>query len=193
VLGLQDVAPLTVRAARGCGLKLVTFVPPGGGHEVLDAVSAAGAGRIGDYERCSFRVGAPARSAPGPAATPTAATGIGEDAPRRTSGSRSSCPAARAGAVVAALQAAHPYDEVAYDLVPLLDGAPVGFGRVGTLPRPDRSRRWRRASATGCPAPHLRYAGEPDRPSARVAIVGGAGDSLIGGGPRERRGRLRHR
>jgi putative NIF3 family GTP cyclohydrolase 1 type 2 len=88
-------------------------------------------------------------------------------------------PRARAGAVVAALLDAHPYDEVAYDLFPLLDGATTGFGRIGQLPTPLRLEELAARIRLGLPAPHLRFAGDPDREVVRVAIVGGAGDSLV--------------
>jgi hypothetical protein len=70
------------------------------------------------------------------------------------------------GTVVAALLDAHPYDEVAYDLVPLLDGAMVGFGRVGRLPAPRPLAELAATIRDGLPAPHLRYAGDPERPVA---------------------------
>ncbi len=79
-----------------------------------------------------------------------------------------------------ALLAAHPYEEVAYDLHPTLAGAEVGFGRVGTLPQPLTLRALAARIRDELPAPHLRFAGNPDRTVRTVATVGGSGDSLIG-------------
>jgi dinuclear metal center YbgI/SA1388 family protein len=179
LLGLRHVAPLTVELREGARLKLVTFVPPEAISDVLDAVSAAGAGRIGDYERCSFRVAGTGTFRALPGSDPYSGPGIGEDAEEDEFRLEVELPRRRAGAVVAALQAAHPYDEVAFDLVPLLDGAPLGFGRVGDLPEPLLLAEVADRVRTRLPAPHLRYAGPPDRPVRRVAIVGGAGDSLL--------------
>jgi dinuclear metal center YbgI/SA1388 family protein len=179
VLGLAGTRPLTTELREGETLKLVTFVPPEAVGPVLDAVAAAGAGRIGDYERCSFRVRGTGTFRPGPAADPYSGV-VGEDAEEDEYRLEVELPRRRAGAVLTALVAAHPYEEVAYDLVPLVDGAAVGFGRVGTLPAPQPLAEVAEAIRDQLPAPHLRYAGEPDRPISTVAIVGGAGDALIG-------------
>jgi dinuclear metal center YbgI/SA1388 family protein len=179
VLGLEDVAPLTVELRDGARLKLVTFVPSEAVTAVLDAVSAAGAGRIGDYERCSFRVAGTGTFRPLPGTDPYSGSGIGQDAEEDELRLEVELPRRQAGAVVAALQSAHPYDEVAFDLLPLLDGAPLGFGRVGTLPEAMTLAEVAERIRDRLPAPHLRYAGEPSRPVRRVAIVGGAGDSLL--------------
>jgi dinuclear metal center YbgI/SA1388 family protein len=179
VLDLQQVRPLTTELREGARLKLVTFVPPGAGEPVLDAVAGAGAGRIGDYERCSFRVRGTGTFRPGAGADPYSGS-VGEDAAEEEYRLEVELPRPRAGAVVAALVAAHPYEEVAYDLVPLVDGAGVGFGCLGTLPTPRRLAEVAARIREALPAPHLRYAGDPDRPVETVAAVGGAGDSLIG-------------
>jgi dinuclear metal center YbgI/SA1388 family protein len=179
VLDLREVRPLTTELREGETLKLVVFVPPAAVDEVLDAVAAAGAGRIGDYERCSFRVRGTGTFRPGAGATPYSGT-VGEDAAEDEFRLEVELPRRRAGAVVAALVAAHPYEEVAYDLVPLVDGAQVGLGRLGTLSSPRPLSEVAASIREGLPAPHLRYAGDPDRRISTVAVVGGAGDSLIG-------------
>ena len=180
LLGLTDVRPLTTELRDGERAKLVTFVPPEALEVVLDALSDAGAGRIGEYERCSFRVHGTGTFRPLPGADPYSGHGIGQDAEEEELRLEVALPTRSAGAVVAALLAAHPYDEVAYDLQPLLDGASVGFGRVGRLPAPRPLAEVAATLRDRLPAPHLRYAGDPDRPVASVAVVGGAGDSLIG-------------
>jgi dinuclear metal center YbgI/SA1388 family protein len=180
LLGLTDVRPLTTELRDGERVKLVTFVPPEALGPVLDAVSAAGAGRIGDYERCSFRVRGTGTFRPLPGADPYSGGGVGQDAEEEELRLELELPTRSVGPVVAALLDAHPYDEVAYDLLPLLDGATVGFGRVGRLPAPRPLDELAAAIRDRLPAPHLRYAGDPSRSIATVAVVGGAGDSLIG-------------
>jgi hypothetical protein len=99
-------------------LKLVWFVPEESLDATRDAVFAAGAGRIGDYERCSWY-------APG---TGTFLGGAGTDPAIGEAGREERTPELRvetvvpadaADEVVAALLEAHPYEEVAYDLYPL--------------------------------------------------------------------------
>jgi dinuclear metal center YbgI/SA1388 family protein len=179
LLGLTDVQPVTTELREGHRLKLVTFVPPEAVEAVLDAVSTAGAGRIGDYERCSFRVEGTGTFRPLPGTDPYSGSGVGQDASERELRFEVELPRTHAGAVVAALLDAHPYDEVAYDLFPLLDGATTGFGRIGELPTPLRLEDLAERIRLGLPAPHLRFSGDPDREVVRVAIVGGAGDSLV--------------
>ncbi len=179
VLELEEVRPLTDQLGESDRMKLVTFVPPEAVDAVLDAVSTAGAGRIGDYQRCSFRVEGVGTFRPSPGSDPYSGEGIGQDAEERELRLEVEVPRAAVGAVVAALLAAHPYEEVAYDLVPLLTGATVGFGRVGRLPSPRTLREVADTIRLDLPAPHLRYAGDPERRVETVAIVGGAGDALL--------------
>jgi hypothetical protein len=99
-------------------LKLVWFVPEEALDATRDAVFAAGAGRIGDYERCSWYTAGMGTFLGGEGADPT----IGEAGrEERTAELRveTVVPGERRGAVVEALLAAHPYEEVAYDLYPL--------------------------------------------------------------------------
>ncbi len=179
-LSLTDRRPLTAETRDGERVKLVTFVPPEALTTVIDGVSAAGAGRIGDYERCTFRVAGTGTFRPMEGADPYSGEGIGQDAEEDEYRLEVELPTARIGAVVRGLQQAHPYDEVAYDLVPLLDGAEVGFGVVGSLPEVQPLSAVATRIREGLPAPHLRVAGDPDRPVRTVAAVGGAGDGLIG-------------
>jgi hypothetical protein len=100
--------------------KLVWFVPEKALEVTRDAVFAAGAGRIGGYERCSWYSAGTGTFAGGEGTRPA----IGEAGrEERVAELRveTVVPADRAGAVVAALLAAHPYEEVAYDLYPLAD------------------------------------------------------------------------
>lgn len=179
VLDLQDVAPLTTEVGESRRVKVVTFVPDGHVDTVMDAVAAEGAGRIGDYDLCSFRVAGTGTFRAGAGASPHVGE-VGRLHREPETRLEVELPRKRVGAVVRALLAVHPYEEVAYDVVPLLDVDGHGYGRVGTLPSPLPLRALAARIRDGLPAPHLRYAGEPDRLVRRVATVGGAGDGLIG-------------
>jgi hypothetical protein len=98
--------------------KLVWFVP----EEALDAtraaVFAAGAGRIGEYERCSWYTSGTGTFLGGKETDPTIGErGREERVPELRV--ETAVPGDRVEAVVAALLEAHPYEEVAYDLYPL--------------------------------------------------------------------------
>lgn len=178
-LDLQEVRPLTSEGGGTSRFKLVTFVPADEVEVVLTALASRGAGTIGEYERCSFQVSGTGTFRPGDGTDPHVGT-IGEDNRVAEVRLEMVVPAGRVREVVDALLAAHPYEEVAYDLYPLHDLSPHGFGRVGRLPSPMPLRAVAAAIRERLPAPHLRFAGEPDRLIRTLAVVGGAGDSLIG-------------
>lgn len=100
--------------------KLVWFVPEEALEATRDAVFAAGAGRIGQYERCSWYTAGTGTFLPGEGADPA----IGEPGKeQRTPELRveTVVPAARAAEIVAALREAHPYEEVAFELYTLVE------------------------------------------------------------------------
>ena len=95
--------------------KLVVFLPADALDAVSEALFAAGAGRIGNYERCSwFTEGTGAfRALPG--ASPTVGE-VGEDERVPELRLETVFPGERQDAVVAALRSAHPYEEPAFDI-----------------------------------------------------------------------------
>ena len=98
--------------------KLVVFVPAEALDVVRDAVFAAGAGRIGDYERCSWYTEGTGTFLGGEGANPT----IGERGrEERVPEVRLETvyPVDREEEVVRALRETHPYEEPAFDLYPL--------------------------------------------------------------------------
>ena len=101
-------------------LKLVWFVPREALEATREAVFAAGAGRVGDYERCSWYAAGTGTFYGGAGTSPA----IGEPGrEQRVSELRveTVVPAERIAEVVAALKAAHPYEEPAYDVYELAD------------------------------------------------------------------------
>jgi putative NIF3 family GTP cyclohydrolase 1 type 2 len=91
-------------------------------------------------------------------------------------------PARARPAVLAALRASHPYEEPAFDVLELAalpSGA--GIGRVCSLPEPEPLSTFVSRVADGLPPTSwgIRAAGRPDAVVTRVAVCGGAGDSLL--------------
>ena len=100
--------------------KLVVFVPADALDPVRDALFAAGAGRIGDYERCSWYTEGTGTFFAGEGAAPAVGeTGREEHVPELRL--ETVYPAEREADVVRALREAHPYEEPAFDLVVLAD------------------------------------------------------------------------
>jgi hypothetical protein len=100
--------------------KLVWFVPREALEATRDAVFAAGAGRIGDYERCSWYTAGTGTFLAGEGADPSIGR-VGTE--ERVSELRveTVVPADRVQEVVTALRAAHPYEEVAFELYALVE------------------------------------------------------------------------
>jgi hypothetical protein len=99
--------------------KLVVFVPTESLDAVRDAVFAAGAGRIGDYERCSWYTLGTGTFRPLQGADPTIGE-VGRDERVEEARLETIFPAERHEDVVAALRAAHPYEEPAFDVYALV-------------------------------------------------------------------------
>jgi hypothetical protein len=99
--------------------KLVVFVPADALDPVRDALFGAGAGRIGDYERCSWYTEGTGTFLGGESTDPTVGKpGQEERVPELRL--ETVFPADRHGEVVAALRAAHPYEEPAFDVYELV-------------------------------------------------------------------------
>lgn len=99
--------------------KLVVFVPREALDTVRDAVFKAGAGRIGNYERCSWYTDGTGTFLGGEGSNPALGEAGREE---RVAEYRLETvfPADRQEEVVAALRRAHPYEEPAFDVYPLV-------------------------------------------------------------------------
>ena len=191
VVGLGERRPLRPRSASatdGTGTrdKIVTFVPAEHAPAVIDALAAAGAGRIGRYERCAFTSTGEGTFRPRHGATPSVGD-IGRTEHVAEIRVEMVLDRSRRRAVRDALLAAHPYEEPAYDVLELVElpsdqrGDGAGLGRVGELTRPTTVAGLARHLAAALPttARGVSFAGDPGRPVTRVAVQAGAGDDLI--------------
>ncbi len=95
--------------------KLIVFVPPEALEALRDALFAAGAGRIGDYERCSWYAEGTGTFLGG-AETSPALGEPGREERVRELRLETVFPAERQDDVLAALRRAHPYEEPAFDV-----------------------------------------------------------------------------
>jgi putative NIF3 family GTP cyclohydrolase 1 type 2 len=177
-LGLRDLQPLETQSD-GPLAKLVVFVPQADAPRLIDALAAAGAGAIGDYDRCAWTSEGTGTFRPLPGAIPTigAVGRIEQVAETRV---EMVVPASRRHYVVAALRAAHPYQEPAFDLLAQVPMPTTrGTGRVGVLPAPLTLREFAAHAAAVLPATvwGVRAAGDPDRSVHTVAVCGGSGGS----------------
>jgi len=177
-LGLEDVRVLEV-TQRDRLQKLVVFVPQGHEGAVHQAMSAAGAGWIGKYSHCSFQVSGTGTFMPREGADPFIGK-VGELERTPEVRVETVVPLSLARRVVAAMLRAHPYEEVAYDLIPLdNEGPEAGVGRLGRLAAPLTLADFAGVVKAACRVPALRLVGDPQRQVQRVAVCGGDGHSLL--------------
>ncbi len=177
-LGLKDVQFLA--KMEQALYKLVTFVPASHFEQVREALAEAGAGRIGNYEACAFATRGTGYFRPGDMARPF----IGEPGKLESAEElRLEAEVARwdLPRVLAAMRAAHPYEEVAYDVYPVEQPyTRAGLGAIGRLEKPEPLRDFLQRVAERLQTDSLRYVGDPDAPVETVAVCGGAGADLIG-------------
>ena len=165
--------------------KLVTFVPHEHADAVRSAVTAAGAGTIGRYDRATFTSTGEGRFRPLAGADPaTGSVGV----PEVVAESRIEVvlPRHLRRAVVAAMRSVHPYEEPAYDVLELAAGpgerrSTRGHGRIGRLAAPTTLRDFaaRVDAALSGTAHGVRVAGDPDRTVETVVVGSGAGDFML--------------
>lgn len=101
-------------------VKIVTFVPVADAEKVRNALGSAGTGRIGEYSFCSYSIIGNGRFMPGKDANPH----IGEVNKIETVKEERIeviCERSKAKVAIEAMRQAHPYEEVAFDIYPLLD------------------------------------------------------------------------
>lgn len=179
-LGLSDLAPL-VPAVAPPRDRLVVFVPVPDVDRVRTALHEAGAGAGGNYDSTSFEVPGRGQFRALPGADPHLGA-IGEVEVVDEIRLEIDFPRSLRARVVRAMLAAHPYEEVAFDVVELADARPTetGTGRVGTV-APTTLAAFAAQVAAVLPgtAQGVRVAGDPERPVSRVALCGGAGDFLL--------------
>jgi dinuclear metal center YbgI/SA1388 family protein len=178
-LGVRDVLPLSPGPPDDAA-KIVVFVPPDATDRVVDALSEAGAGVIGEYARCAWWTEGTGTYEAGDDANPT----VGEAGERTRTDERRVemvVPLAKVTPAIRALLRAHPYEEPAYDVLPVLLPSDRGVGRIGTLPEPVTLGEFAATVARALPktANPVRVSGDASRRVHKVAVCGGAGDDLI--------------
>lgn len=179
-LGLADLVPI-VPAPIQPRDKIVVFAPRDAAAPVRAALAEAGAGRIGDYDHCTFTGSGQGRFRPLEGADPTIGT-VGDISVVDEERIEAVMPRSRRDAVLAALRVAHPYEEPAYDVIELADlgSGTRGTGRIGSV-EATSLEEFAGVVAAALPetAHGVRVAGDPGRTVRRVAVCGGSGDFLL--------------
>jgi dinuclear metal center YbgI/SA1388 family protein len=177
-LKLRDVTPL-LPVPHAQQVKLVTFVPATHLSQVREAVCKAGAGVIGDYTHCSFSAPGTGTFLPNEKTDPFSGRRfvVNEEPELRF---EVLVTKARLPVVLAALQEAHPYEEVAYDIVTLENvDASIGLGVQGRLDRGITLGAFAKAVRAALGARFVRVVGQFDQRVHMVGVIGGSGGREI--------------
>jgi dinuclear metal center YbgI/SA1388 family protein len=189
-LGLTEVAPLRPSLTNPSGplnallsFKVVVFTPEGEREAISSAAFAAGAGRIGAYDECSFAIPGEGTFFGTEEANPT----VGERGRRMTVRElrlEFVCPARKLPDVLASIRAHHSYEVPAIDVYPLhessVDGTPpTGAGRIGCYGQPRALQEFAQLAGRVLGRVPVAIAGDSKRPVERVAVACGAGDDFL--------------
>ena len=176
-LNLQDAQPLAVSyTEKMC--KLVVFVPRSHMEVVRRAISEAGAGHVGNYSHCTFSSNGTGSFLPLDGAQPF----IGENGVMEyveEARLETIMPEKISRRVLKAMLNVHPYEEVAYDLYPLLNsGHSLGLGRVGKLIAPMPLTEFITQVKVALGIKYVNVAGSHNIVK-KVAVCGGSGAGFI--------------
>ena len=177
-LGIEEAKPLRPReATRQC--KLVAYVPDSDLGKVSDAVFAAGAGRIGQYTECSYRLAGKGTFFATDATNPT----VGQKGRREEVEEwrlEVVVPESMLTSVVAAMRKAHSYEEPAFDVYPLMANVGGGEGRIGVLQGRVTLGELVERVKTALSAASVQVVGDLSKTVGRAAVAcGAAGEYLV--------------
>lgn len=176
-LKLQDIRPLTVDFTEKL-VKLVVFVPATHEQAVYQAMMAAGAGHIGHYSHCAFVTAGTGTFLPLADTHPF----IGQQGTLTSVNEvriETILPEQLLPQVVQAMLAAHPYEEVAYDIYPLQNqGKAMGLGRIGKI-EPISLQDFIADVKQQLHINVVNVVGRPEQRIGKVAVCGGSGASLM--------------
>jgi dinuclear metal center YbgI/SA1388 family protein len=178
LLDLVNCKPLFPLPHSGM-VKLVTFVPETHLSDVRKAVCDAGAGVVGEYTHCTFSAAGVGTFRPSEEASPYSGERhrLNEEPERRF---EVLVPKGRIPSVVNALLQAHPYEEVAYDLVQLENkDTSVGLGVRGKLRKPMSMRALAQHVRAALGLSSVRCVGDLQKQVRTVAVLGGGGGSKV--------------
>ena len=177
-LGLVKVEGLIETQAQPLH-KLVVFVPETHLEQVKAALFSAGAGAQGAYSQCAWSVSGEGQFRPEAGAAPYLGT-VGALTRVKEVRLEVLVEEDKLAAVLAAMQAAHPYESVAYDV--FTDHASVQrayLGRIGRLPAPQSLGAWLSVVKETLGLPVVSYAGDPERRVEHVALCGGSAAEFL--------------
>lgn len=177
-LGLINGEVLKVTKAEKL-FKIVVFVPRGHEDKVRAGLSKGGAGFIGNYSNCTFQVDGTGTFKPEDGTNPY----IGEQGQLEKVAEyrlETIVPEKKLRSAINAMIKAHPYEEVAYDVIPLENqGALFGLGILGQLLSESTLAELVEKTKNVLGQKTVKAVGSMDMQVKKVAVCGGSGGDLI--------------
>ncbi|MCD2255822.1 Nif3-like dinuclear metal center hexameric protein [Agrilactobacillus fermenti] len=172
-IGLQDIQVLASQEPDQL-YKFVVFTPLENADQMRHALGDAGAGMLGNYSHASFTGAGQGRFLPENHANPTIGA-IGKAETVQESRIEFLIRRTQLTTMVATMRANHPYEEPAFDLIPLANTAPsIGLGRIGNLPEPVTVQALAQQIKHDFGLSGLRYVSpDPSKLVQKVAVIGG--------------------
>jgi len=176
-LNLKDISFLVNLKANQ--YKLIVFVPVTFIDKVSNAIFNAGGGIIGDYSKCSFR-------------SPGSGTFVGSVKTKPYVGEKSNFEKVdeiklevlvnswELHKIISAMKKAHPYEEVAYDVIPLENfNVNYGNGAIGKLNQPMSTKDFLMYVAGKLKIKNFRFTMGKKTKVSKIAVCGGSGSEYI--------------
>ncbi len=178
LIGLKDLSLLTITHNKKY-YKLVVFVPKESVNDVRNAIGSAGAGNIGNYSHCTFQSQGEGRFKPLEGSNPYIGS-INNIEKVEEYRLESIVPENNLCNVLNEMIIAHPYEEVAYDIIPLANKyEEQGLGRIGYLDHPLTLKELSIKLKDILNTNHIRFIGDKDRSIHKIAICTGSGSDFI--------------
>jgi dinuclear metal center YbgI/SA1388 family protein len=177
MLGLENISILSPK--QSTLKKLFTFTPVGKAEQVRSAIFEAGGGQIGNYVECSFNVEGSGTFKPKEGTNPY----VGEVGKRHQENEikiEVIFPAWLEDNVINAMKAAHPYEEVAYDIIHLGNSdRGIGSGIIGELSKAVNENDFLNHIKKTFDLQVIRHTALLNKPVKKIAVCGGAGSFLV--------------
>ncbi|QSS98984.1 Nif3-like dinuclear metal center hexameric protein [Pontibacillus sp. ALD_SL1] len=180
-----NVKDVLIETQRERLYKVVVFVPQTHEDKVREALGNAGAGHIGNYSHCTFQTPGIGAFKPEEGTDPYIGT-QGEIEKVDEVRMETIVPQSVLKTVLKAMEEAHPYEEVAYDVYPLeLQGEKKGLGRMAELDEPMTLESFAERVKDVFDVPALRLVGDKKKTVKNVAVLGGDGNKYISAAKRK--------
>jgi dinuclear metal center YbgI/SA1388 family protein len=177
MLSLSNVRILSPKKNLLSTLKV--FVPDTHAQPLLDVLHQAGAGQIGNYDQCSFVVNGTGTFRGNEMSDPAWGNKL-EITKVKESSIEVVFPTYLSDKIIKAMQAAHPYQEVAYYLSNLENhNQAIGAGAIGNLAEPMHHDDFLKYLCQAMGIKVLKHTKTLDKPITKIAVCGGAGSFLL--------------